>query len=721
MTDLRSKSPTGRVLGALLAGCLVLAFWGCGGSSNTSLTPVGDASTGTEDSGGGTDGSISQDTGGGGQDATGVHDATAGQDATGGQDSGAPGNDGGGGDTGTTGVDSGTGGTDSGTTSDACVSRSCAQQGFDCGSALDGCGNIIQCGTCPTGQTCGLNSANVCGGVVCTPKTCAQQGFDCGAATDGCGNVIQCGSCPVNQTCGINSANVCGGAVCTGLCLKQVTCTGTATTSVSGTVYAPNGTDPLPNVLVYVPNAPVVPFSPGVSCGSCGSQVSGAPLVSAITGYDGTFTLTNMPVGTSIPLVIQTGRWRRQFVIPSVAACVNTALPTSGASQIRMPRTSTVHAGGEGDIPLMGFVTGSVDALECVLRKIGIADSEFSDPSGTGRVRFYVGNGDGLGAAGAAGGAVYSASTPTENSLWGTQAEINAYDMVYFACQGAEYDKTAPEQQIVIDYANAGGRIFTTHYSYVWLFNDAPFSTTATWQADQTPSFTADPETGAINTSFPDGLMLAQWLKLLYPTSTLGQIQLQALRHDFNAVVAPSQEWVSITDAFYTTPIPMHYTFNTPVGATPANQCGKVLYNDYHVEDATTSGTTFPAECTVTGMTPQEKMLEFDIFNLGACVTPPVCTPKTCTEIGASCGPEGDGCGNIIQCGSCPSPQTCGGGGTPGVCGSGGTCTPKTCAQLGLNCGQTSDGCSNVIDCGTCSPPLTCGGGGQSNICGGRF
>ncbi len=273
----------------------------------------------------------------------------------------------------------------------------------------------------------------------------------------------------------------------------------------------------------------------------------------------------------------------------------------------------------------------------------------------------------------------------------------------------------------MIDYANAGGRIFATHYSYVWLFNDAPFSTTASWQVDQTPNFTADPETGTINASFPDGLTLAQWLQFIGASTTLGQISLQVLRHDFNAVVAPAQEWVQITDPNYPTPVPMHYTFNTPVGVPPANQCGKVLYNDYHVEDATTSGTTFPAECTVTGMTPQEKMLEFDIFNLGACVTPPVCIPKTCAEIGASCGSEGDGCGNIIPCGNCPSPQTCGGGGTPGVCGTGGTCTPKTCAELGLNCGQTSDGCSNVIACGTCTPPLTCGGGGQSNICGGQF
>ena len=29
----------------------------------------------------------------------------------------------------------------------------------------------------------------------------------------------------------------------------------------------------------------------------------------------------------------------------------------------------------------------------------------------------------------------------------------------------------------------------------------------------------------------------------------------------------------------------MHYTFNTPVGAAAANQCGRVLFDDFHVEN----------------------------------------------------------------------------------------------------------------------------------------
>jgi hypothetical protein len=714
MTDAKSRSTRKAALAALLTGSLVLGFPGCGGSNSASLPSGG---SGSSDAGEGGPGS--------GEDGSG------GPDAMGGSDSGASGKDSAaGGDTGTSGVDSGSNGADSGGGgTDACVSKTCAQQGLDCGTALDGCGNSIHCGTCPSGQTCGANAPNVCGGVLCSPKTCAQQGFDCGAATDGCGGVIQCGSCAANLTCGATSPNVCGGAVaCTGLCQQQTTCTGTATTSITGTVYAPNGTDPLYDVLVYVPNAAVLPFTPGVTCGSCSSDVSGSPLVSTTTAINGTFTLTHMPVGANIPLVIQTGRWRRQVTIPNVASCVNTAVAAALTTMPACHEGNASCAAGkpQGDIPLMGFVTGSVDSLECVLRKIGIDDSEFTDPGGTGRVRMYEGNGDGLGSAGGAGGAIVSTSTPTENSLWGTQAAINAYDMVYFACQGSEYDKTAANQQIVVDYANAGGRIFTTHYSYVWLFDDAPFSTTATWAVDPNDAnvFGADPGTGIINQGFPEGLALAQWLHLLYPTGTLGQIAINTLRHDFTAVAATSQLWVTDQDPTLGN-VPMHYTFNTPVGAQPESQCGKVLFNDYHVEDAENDPTTaqiFPAECSTAAMTPQEKMLEFDIFDLGACVTPPVvtCVPKTCAEIGAQCGPEGDGCGNIIQCGTCAT-GTCGGGGVSGVCGMGGSCTPKTCAELGFDCGSASDGCSNVIDCGTCSSPLTCGGGGQANVCGGQF
>src|SRR4051812_46642517 len=47
----------------------------------------------------------------------------------------------------------------------------------------------------------------------------------------------------------------------------------------------------------------------------------------------------------------------------------------------------------------------------------------------------------------------------------------------------------------------------------------------------------------------------------------------------------------------------------------------------------------------------------------------PACEPRTCAKLGAECGPQGDGCGGLIQCGTCTAPTACGGGGVPNQCG----------------------------------------------------
>jgi hypothetical protein len=617
-----------------------------------------------------------------------------------------------------------------------CVPETCAQLGFNCGPAGDGCGGQLACGTCTGNLTCGGGGmGGVCGAPVCVPKTCAQLGLDCGPAADGCGGLLQCGTCSAPQTCGgAGASNVCGiPSTCTNLCLRQVTCSGNGTTSVTGTVYAPNGVDPLPNVLVYVPNTAVQPFTAGVTCDNCGAAVSGSPLVRAFTNIDGTFTITNMPVGANVPLVIQIGRWRRQITIPNVAQCVNTPIV---ATLTRFPKNKS-----EGDIPKMAFVTGAVDALECVLRKVGVDDAEFTQSTGTGRVNLWVGDGTVTipGPGGGTyhlGGANAGAGTGSETTLVGTPATLAQYDAVFFPCKGAEATRTTAQQTDIINYSNAGGRIFATHFSYVWLFNDAPFSGTALWNVNQCDSFTTPScaqqqgyppdQIGFINTTFPKGLALAQWLQLLGASTTLGQIAINTLRWDTNnpGVVAPAQEWMQIQDTHIGNVL-MDYTFNTPVGALPANQCGRVLFNDFHVENhgyinsGSAYGLAFPAECAGGAMTPQEKLLEFMIFDLGSCVTAdvPTCTPKTCAQQNIGCGAAGDGCGAVIQCGTCPMGQTCGGGGTPSQCGAP-MCTPRTCAQQGLQCGPAGDGCGNVLQCGTCPVGQTCGGGGMPGVCG---
>src|SRR5438552_1628652 len=85
----------------------------------------------------------------------------------------------------------------------------------------------------------------------------------------------------------------------------------------------------------------------------------------------------------------------------------------------------------------------------------------------------------------------------------------------------------------------------------------------------------------------------------------------------------------------------------------------------------------------------------------------------------------------ILAFAGCKSDSTasivpCGGGGVPGACGTtaapdGGTtvrCIPKTCQELGASCGMVGDGCNGVLDCGSCSAPATCGGAATPFACG---
>ncbi len=587
----------------------------------------------------------------------------------------------------------------------ACRPRSCAEQGFQCGANGDGCGNLLDCGKCPPGEVCGAQAYSRCAkGPPCKPRNCTDLGFSCGPAGDGCGGVLQCGICQWPDSCGGKGVpGSCGNSrPCTNLCLQQVPCGPGATTTITGTVVA--GTlpafgapDPIYNALVYVPNAPVAPFPAGVSCNHCGVDVSGEPLVATNTAANGTFTLTNVPVGSNIPLVIQLGRWRRVVTIPTVTACGTTALPPA---LTRMPRNQA-----EGDIPKMAIATGRADGLECVLMKMGIDLAEFTQPSGTGRVHMYVANGADLGP-----------GTPPASQLTGSSAALAGYDMVLLPCEGSPVAKIPTQQQNLVDYTSAGGRLFTTHYSYTWLHNIAPFSSTATFNGSTTGSPATT--TGIVDTSFLGGQALSAWMGAVGALSGPDRFPIAEPRHNLDAVAPSSQRYVSDS----ANGKPLQYAFPTPVGAAPASQCGRVVFGTFHVVSATlTNGTTFPAACRPGPMTAQEKDLEFMLLDLANCIpdVPQNCTPRTCADQGISCGPAGDGCGSPINCGACTPPATCGGT-TNYQCGTSdaGTCTPRTCVSQGFNCGANGDGCGNAIACGACTAPETCGGGGKPGVCG---
>jgi hypothetical protein len=625
-----------------------------------------------------------------------------------------------------------------------CTSKTCLGLGYDCGYANDSCGNLLDCnppsGACPNPQYCGGGGFNVCGGnnglgvdgaPNCKPSTCAKQGFNCGFAGDGCGGLLTCPTCSGILTCGGGGVpGVCGNNVCTGLCLQQAACGGGVQTTIQGTVIA--GTlakygkaDPVPNVIVYVPNAALQAFTPGATCSQCGAQVTGSPLVETTTAFDGTFTLknvpSNVPPGAKIPVVIQLGRWRRTFLY-DIPSCATTQL-----GNLVMP-----HNSGEGDIPLTAIATGSVDSIECVLLKMGVDQAEFTKNTTAppGRIHLYSTASDYSNANTDGAGASLGNTTPGEAALMGNGGTFMNYDQILFPCWGARFTKTAAELGNLVTYANSGGHFFATHFSYSWLFQNNPFNTVANWNVDADYANGKSPPASVnANVNLPptnlEGTVFSNWLHLVGAMPNPQTVNITFPRHDVNTVVLPSVDWIdghdTVTNSFET----LHFTFNTPVGQ--ASQCGHVIYSDFHVTNTADSpATVFPAECDANGLTAQEKVLEYMIWDLASCVpgppTPPTCTPITCADQNISCGPAGDGCGNAItSCGTCTPPQTCGGGGTPGKCGApdGGTCVAQTCQQQNISCGPAGDGCGNEIpNCGNCVPPQTCGGGGVGGQCG---
>ena len=393
-------------------------------------------------------------------------------------------------------------------------------------------------------------------------------------------------------------------------------------TTISGTVYDPrtkaNGGLPLSGVLVYATTGAVAPLTPGVQClTSSGSTPSGPGIVNSTnTNVDGSFTLTNVPVNATYTVVIQAGKWRRQFTEAV------TAVPLTGV-ELDMPSNHT-----QGDIPLIAIATGSEDGLECVLRDMGISDEEFTDDNGTtgGRIHFYKGS--------QSPGAEINASTPSESALMTNAATMSGYDLLMFPCQGtAAGQATDPGAANLLSYANIGGRVFATHYSYAWLDPNPPYDSqflpVADWISDTSyPDGVAYPAT--VNTDFTDGATLAQWLLNSGASTSYGQVELSTVRNDISAVIPPTQSWATL-DSNHDI---MQMTFNTPVGAPAAIQCGRVLYNEYHVVDLSSddiSGRPYPTECPGSTlppgsnkMSPQEEMLEYALFDLSSFVTPVV-------------------------------------------------------------------------------------------------
>ena len=384
---------------------------------------------------------------------------------------------------------------------------------------------------------------------------------------------------------------------CRNLACKQQVCpegSAAETTTIRGQVFDPRGVNPLYNALVYVANGKVQDFddNQGVTCDRCnGAQATGDPLVSDLTKSDGSFELKDVPVGVDLPIVIQLGKWRRIITLPAVEACKVTDI--TDPQVFRLPRNKS-----EGHIPRMAVALGGADPFECLLRKIGIDDAEFTNPEGDGRVHTYRAadySGSSATHAAYAYGAAAEQRMPLASSLLGDKTQLSKYDVALLPCEGTpnNSDKTAQgaaQSQATYDnfrdYLNLGGRAFVTHYSKTFIEGhrngnagpiDIPshFGATGSFNyvahdrsdartvlnADNSVSWSclegqgcpssgrfdlaADAVTGNVDKSFPKGLAFQEWLAETGASSVMGQLPITEWRHNLESVnPAYAQSWI---------------------------------------------------------------------------------------------------------------------------------------------------------------------------------
>ncbi len=396
---------------------------------------------------------------------------------------------------------------------------------------------------------------------------------------------------------------------CTGLECYQFDCSGKAgRTTLTGKVYAPNGIDPVYDALVYVPKT--LPEFPGkVQCEACNEPIGGQPIVTTNTGVDGSFTLVDVPATLQVPIAVQKGRFRRVFNV-DVTACATAELPKT---LTRLPKNQS-----EGDLPKMAVGVGAYDQIECVLRSIGIDESEFTPPSGGGAVHLY----DNYNSSGA--------GSSSLSNLLNSSDKMANYNLLFVNCTDTlANSQPLGWQQNLFDYVNAGGRLYVTDWAYDYMEQVSQFAPYVYFEGagDETSpqpastafyAWTGDNLTG--NLVDPT---LAAWMKAAGASKdgSMNIIGSWALgNHVSTSASYPTHVWVEGNAAGKNRPMTATYDYNS---------CGKVLWSSYHTQEwggglDGSGAASFPSYChsTSTTMIPQEKVLEFLIFQISDCVPP---------------------------------------------------------------------------------------------------
>ena len=395
-------------------------------------------------------------------------------------------------------------------------------------------------------------------------------------------------------------------------------------TTLTGTVFAPNGTLPLYGIDVYIPREDPGPMAEGVTCDRCGTALPGSPVTQAKSDEAGNFRLENVPSGANIPLVIVSGKWRRQITVANVADCEEQQVPMGDT---RLPRTKA-----EGDMPKIAITTGNADTLECLVRKLGIDDTEIGKTGDASRIHLFDGNGVASFAGGFPGG---SGAIPSATPFWASADNLKAYDIVILSCEGQQNAGTKPQEALdaMKAYADAGGRVFASHWHNIWISghfqgsgngqSPAVWDTVGTWDNGQNFSQAIiDVIEEVMN---PKGTAFATWMLNVMGSTVRGELPVvEARTTSVTLDTTKAEQWV-YTKGQSSPNVPagrsQMFQFTTPLETASDQRCGKVVFTDMHVSGSPQNLNPYPGHCVGgNDLTPQEKALAFMFFDIASCV-----------------------------------------------------------------------------------------------------
>ncbi len=666
---------------------------------------------------------------------------------------------------------------DGGSAHPDCKPLTCAAQGIECGPAGDGCGGIIaECGKCGPGLRCGgPNAPSKCVspsiGAGCVPRTCESQGVHCGSAGDGCGGTLACGSCQPGAQCGSTDkpsqcvaggdgcmplaacpadacgpiADGCGGVLACGGCISPTVCGGGGVPSVCG-----GGNQCTPKTQaaacsglncgfeadgcggVYTCGVGSGACPGGGICGSDSPNVCGSLGGPCFANADACAAGSDCCSGNCVNGACAAAACVADT--PTKGACTTNAQCCSGLCTGGLCQSLGTACRGSGNACTLdsqccsgGCINGTCSSAvsfckqkndvcnnnsaccsgNCVKSVATALTGTCGDPGGTGVSGCAIAGtlvndcaaGSGCtssccsrscGSDGAAAGHKIcqnpSGCHPT-GELCQVDSDCCGWDQTvdpHGGGQAAFCSKNAVTDQF--GRCNSGGGCNEPGII-------CKIDSTATCSAS-----TANNCCEALN--LPSG-------------SSCNSDPNNCCRQDSKGVPRCILDYARCKPG---TPAPIGQLCGSDADCC-GNPCTFSLENGKNVGRCQASCVADGGSCTTTSDCCGGGCVKPPGSTRGVCQTP-TCTPKDCSSYPGKCGVMSDGCGGFTaDCGPCVAPQTCGGGGVANVCG-GQLCTPNTCASLGIECGSVPDGCGALLTCPSCPEGQTCGGGGVPYKCG---